>query len=133
MLKEDVPTEQRTIATMKTVLVDKTKLIETLRANLDTHRSEFETALDGYRNRSIELLEDHIARIRSGKVERVYVALPVPEDHTDDYERAVATLEWTLLDKVELTIAEFDQYVRDNWAWKGEFASTNALYSGSAR
>jgi hypothetical protein len=129
MLKEDVPER----ATMQSVVVDKMKLIETLRTNLATHREQFEEALSGYRVRCIELLEEHIERIRRGKVERVMVSLPMPEDHTDDYERAISTLEWTLLDTVELSIAEFDQYVRDNWRWKGEFTATSTMYAtGSA-
>jgi hypothetical protein len=118
-----------TRASMEQVVVPKDKLRDTLEANKATHRAEFEKALEGYRNRSIELLEEHIDRIKKGKVEQVFVSLPIPEDHTDDYDKALLTLEWTVFDEVVLSIREFDMYVRDNWAWKNEFASTNALYS----
>jgi len=118
-----------TRASMEEVVVKKDKLLDTLKTNRATHRAEFEKALEGYKARSVELLEEHIERIKNGKVERVYVQLPVPEDHTDDYDRAIATLEWTVFDEVELSIREFDWYVRDNWTWKHEFATTNAMYS----
>jgi hypothetical protein len=118
-----------TRASMEQVVVKKDHLRDALEANKATHRAEFEQALAGYRTRSIELLEEHIARIKNNKVEQVFVSLPMPEDHTDDYDKALLTLEWTVFDEVVLSIREFDCYVRDNWVWKNEFATTNALYS----
>lgn len=116
-------------ASFDTVVVQKDKLVETLTANRDAHRAIFEEALEGYKTRSVELLEEHIERIKKGKVERIVVSLPVPEDHTDDYDRALTSLEWSIFDEVELTMREFDQYVRDNWSWKGEFTATTSLYN----
>jgi len=116
-------------ASFDTVVVQKDKLVETLTANRDAHRAIFEEALEGYKVRSIELLEEHIERIKKGKVERIIVSLPVPEDHTDDYDRALTSLEWSIFDEVELSMREFDQYVRDNWSWKGEFTATTSMYN----
>lgn len=116
-------------ASFDTVVVQKDKLVETLTTNRDAHRAIFEEALEGYKTRSVELLEEHIERIKKGKVERIVVSLPVPEDHTDDYDRALTSLEWSIFDEVELTMREFDQYVRDNWSWKQEFAATTSLYN----
>lgn len=120
---------QITRASMEQVVVKKDDLRQTLVANKTAHRAEFEKAIEGYRNRCIELLEEHIERIKKGKVEVVQVFLPVPEDHTDDYDKAILTLDWTVFDEVVLSIREFDMYVRDNWTWKNEFATTNAMYS----
>lgn len=122
----DTPVQR---ASFDTVVVQKDKLVETLTANRDAHRAIFEEALEGYKTRSIELLEEHIERIKKGKVERIMVSLPVPEDHTDDYDRALTSLEWSIFDEVELSMREFDQYVRDNWSWKGEFTATTSLYN----
>jgi hypothetical protein len=122
-----------TRADMNSVIVKKDALLETLKANRGTHRAVFEEALIGYKDRAIELLTEHIERIKKGKVEKVFVSLPQPEDHTDDYDRAIATLEWTIFDEVELTINEFDMYVRDNWRWKQEFVGTTSLYNSNAR
>lgn len=116
-------------ASMEEVVVKKDKLLQALQTNRAQHRAEFDKALEGYKARSVELLEEHIERIKKNKVERIFVQLPVPEDHTDDYDRAIATLEWTVFDEVELTIREFDMYVRDNWSWKNEFATTSAMYA----
>ena len=118
---------------MNTVAVRKSELIEILQQNRESHRASFDEAIQGYRARSIELLEEHIQRIRSGKVERVLVSLPVPEDHTDDYDRVIAQMNWDIREEIELTSREFDQYVRDNWTWKQEFLTTSGLYTGSGQ
>lgn len=120
-------------ASMDTIVVEKQRLVDILQVNRATHRQMFEEALAGYKKRAVELLEEHIERIKAGKVERVYVALPEPADHTDDYDRALANLEWTIFDTVELSAQEFDQYVRDNWRWKQEFLTTNATYTQAGR
>lgn len=122
-----------TRASMDQVVVRKDKLREALTTNRASHREQFETALEGYRTRSIELLEEHIDRIKNGKVEQVFVSLPIPEDHTDDYDKALLTLDWTVFDEVVLSIREFDMYVRDNWAWKHEFTTTSAMYTGAGQ
>lgn len=118
-----------TRADMSTVVVKKDKLMESLTQNRAAHRAIFDEALEGYRDRAVELLNEHIERISKGKIERVMVVLPQPEDHTDDYDRAILTLEWTVFDEVALTINEFDMYVRDNWRWKEEFVGTTSLYN----
>ena len=118
-------------ASFDTVVVQKDKLVETLTSNRDAHRAIFEEALAGYKTRSVELLEEHIERIRKGKVERIIVSLPVPEDHTNDYDRALTSLEWSIFDEVELSMREFDMYVRDNWSWKDEFTNTTSMYNSA--
>lgn len=118
-------------ASMNTVVVDKTKLLEQLEANRDAHRDVFIEALAGYKAKVLELLEEKIERVRKNAVERVYIDLPMPEDHTEDYDRAIATLKWTLLDEVTLTIQEFDMYVRDSWGWKRQWTTSNSVYAAS--
>lgn len=126
-------TDEAKHANMSTIIVKKDRLLETLQQNREKHREIFEEALAGYKQRSIELLEEHIERINSGSVERVFVSLPVPEDHTEDYDRAIDNLTWSIYDTVELSAREFDSYVRDAWAWKQEFVTTSSMYAGSAK
>lgn len=123
----DLETPER--ASFGEIVVEKARLKQTLTENRAKHRAMFDEAIEGYRTRSIELLEEHIERIKKNKVERIMVSLPIPEDHTDDYDRALENLEWTIFDTVELSAQEFDQYVRDNWRWKQEFAATTSLYN----
>ena len=116
-------------ADLSTVVMPKDKVIEIILANRDAHRAVFDEAMDGYEVRSIELLQEHITRIKKGKRERIMVSLPVPEDHTSDYDRVLSILEHDTRQEVELDAREFDQYVRDNWSWKGEFTATTSMYN----
>lgn len=85
--------------------------------------------MDGYRDKVIEILEDHIDRIKANAPERVSVSLPMPEDHTEDYDRVLAQLAWSLDDELELNEQEFNTYVRDQWGWRDAFAQTYAMYT----
>lgn len=114
---------------MDSTLVEKQKLIDTLTTNRGNHRAIFEQALVGYRARAIELLEEHIARISAGKVEKVEVYLPIPEDHTEDYDRAVELLQWETRDKIMLSRRDFETYVLDRWTWMNEFNTTSQQYT----
>lgn len=118
---------------MKDIKVKKTDLLVKLRENLKEHQAIFDEAVVGYKSRAVELLEDHIARIKRGKLERVHVMLPVPENHKSDYERVIAMLEMSVDDTIEIPESEFQAYVMDDWAWKQQFLTASAEYSSMAR
>lgn len=121
-----------TIRGLNTVLVGKEQLLEQVRENRETHREKFEEAMDGYKRKAIELLEDHIDRIKRNAPERVRVDLPYPIDHTDDYDRIIKQLEWSLDNQIELNEQEFNTYVRDQWGWKEAFSETHTMYTSSS-
>jgi hypothetical protein len=117
---------------VREVTVSKAELIEKLTVNRAAHRAIFEEAVKGFRTRSIEVLDEHIDRIRLGSMEGVYVTLPTPSDHTNDYDRALAMLEMSVDDQVTIAAQQFSELVMDDWSWKREFLTTNAAYSVSA-
>lgn len=55
--------------------------------------------------------------------------LQYPENHTNDYERAIRMMNSSIYEEVQLTVAQYDQYVLNNWEWKNKFliASNNIL------
>ncbi len=113
---------------MNTVKVMKSELLAKIGANREQHRNEFEKALAGYRERCIEELEARLVDLRAGRRFDVAIRLPVPEDHTDDYNRVITMLEMSVDDEIEIYEQEFSQYVMDQWSWKGAFTTTNATY-----
>lgn len=117
---------------MENIRVRKEDLVETLTKNRAEHRKVFEEAVAGYRKKSIELLEEHLERIKEGSLVRVYVSLPAPSDHTDDYDRALKMLEWSLDDEIQIDEQTFAELVMDDWSWKREFYTTNSVYSAIA-
>lgn len=117
---------------MDKVTVRKEDLTKAVQANRDEHRKIFEEAVEGYKKRAIELLEQHIDRIKKGRVERITVSMPVPEDHTHDYDRVLKMLNMSTATEVELDEHRFAQYVMDDWAWQRQFLTDSSAFSAMA-
>ena len=118
-------------ASMNSVIVEKDRLLSALKENRDKHRAVFLEAMAGYKAKALQLLDEHTERVKNNAIEQINIHLPMPSDHTEDYDRAIATLDWTVLGEVELTIQEFDMYVRDSWGWKREWTTANSVYAQS--
>jgi hypothetical protein len=113
---------------MRTITVSKEDLIATLRENRDSHRDIFIAAQQAYRDKMIEELDRALAEARTGGQIRRDFTLPVPEDHTEDFNTAIAMLEWHQAKTVELEQYEFQQYVENEWGWQKSWAANTAAY-----
>jgi hypothetical protein len=61
------------------------------------------------------------------------LGLVYPQDHSQDYDRAIRMMQASIYDEVELTVNEFDAYVLNNWEWKNNFLFSNSVYVAAAR
>ncbi len=61
-----------------------------------------------------------------------YWPLKFPSNHLDEYQRIIDMLKFSVADKIELSLTDFDCYVRNNWAWKKDFVATNFAYASGA-
>jgi len=113
---------------MDTITVKKDDLINTMRDNRDVHRETFLAAQDAYRIAVIAELDRMLAEAKAGMPVKRAITLPVPEDHTDDFDTAIQMLEWDTGDEVELTHHEFKQYVQNQWGWLASFAMNTQSY-----
>lgn len=117
---------------MKSIKIEREKLLEIVKANRENHRNIFLEALEGYRREVIRLLEERLEQARKGKRVTHIISLVQPMDQTREYDRVIRMLELTIDNPVELTEMEFAQYVQDEWNWRGAFLHSNAAYSVSA-
>ena len=117
---------------MDEVIVFKTQLFEKLRENRDKHRAIFKDALEGWKQRVLEELEVCVKLAKTGTKYITSVNLPMPIDHTEEYDTVIAMVEWSVDEKIELTRGEFEQYVLNNWMWMPDFISTSTSYSSSS-
>lgn len=117
---------------MNKIRVKKVDLLDALRKNREGHRAIFEEALEGYHKKVVEELERRLADARANKRFDVSIRLVQPEDHTEDYDRAIEMLEMDLNDEQELSTQEFAQFVQDDWGWRQQFLTSNAMYSTAA-
>jgi hypothetical protein len=117
---------------METVTVKKDDLIEVVKKNRAEHRAIFEEAVIGYQTQCLELLEEHIKRLKKNSKYRVAINLPIPEDHTADYDRALTMLGMSVHDEIEMSEHDFAQYVMDDWGWQRAFLASSSNYSAMA-
>lgn len=99
-----------------------------LQENLLTHRGIFEKAIERFREEAVRRLQERIDDIKSGNSTATYVQLPVPEDHSADYERAIRMLTMHTATTITLPESTYRQFYEDDWAWKERWAGTNASY-----
>ncbi len=116
---------------MKTIEVNKTKLLEIIKKNRDAHRALFEEAWEGYRQESIRVHEENLKALRSGKKVAVVFYEQAPQDHTKDYDLVIRMLEMDISSTIELDQQQFSNYVDDNWNWKQQWVGGNAKYSAT--
>lgn len=119
---------------MRNITVDKANLLSTLRANRDAHHAEYEEAVEVYKRRFVveaqHFADDAINRSKAGIPFDAFMWLPVPEEHTDDYDRVIALMEWELADTVELSESDFRCYVLNEWGWMSSFTANTRSYTG---
>lgn len=116
------------------VTVNKADLREKVQRNRDNHRLIFEEALEGYRLQAIEALDERIKDFRKGRIPDLMeiIRLPVPQDHTSDYDRVLEMLDMHQGDTIDISQEDFANYVRDDWSWKKQFLSTASNYTSRA-
>ncbi len=114
---------------MKNIVVDKEQLLVALKSNRDEHEAIFIDAQKGYRAKVIQELDKMLQAARDGGPIKTYVQLDAPTNQTEDYNRAIQMLQWSVDDKHELTELEFNQFVLNVWSWSGLCDTTNAAYT----
>lgn len=114
---------------MKDIRVDKAQLLTEMRHNRDTHQAEYDKAVIAFRSRATALMEQQLELARNGGEIKLHVSLPVPEIHTDDYERAIAMLEWELDKEISLTETDFNTFVLNKWGWAASFTANTMSYN----
>jgi hypothetical protein len=117
---------------MDTITVSKADLIETLKKNRAEHKALYDKAVTAYTRRFVDeakrFAEESVRRAANGMAFAHFQWLPVPEEHTEDFDRALDMLAWDINDTVELSTYEFQQYVQNNWKWGQSFTSNTTSY-----
>lgn len=140
----------------RTVEVNRFRLLTTLSTNKEKHVAEYEEAMAGYKAVLLEKLEESFADAKNKLeekhakikakiekftdsdiskqhdtfllVEQVTVEMKVPRSFEKDYDAAIDMAHWDVRDTLELTHAEFNCFVRDQWDWKSGFEAVSTMY-----
>ena len=140
--------------------VDRLKLVEILQTNRQKHINDYKEALAGYREQAatkfqeayeqakVKLeknLKSGMARIEEFDpanpkgmsdylvlVEQIGIEMRVPKDYSKEYDAAIDMAKWDVRETLELSHAEFQCFVRDEWDWTNEFAQVSMLYKSKS-
>jgi len=102
------------------VRMKKEKLIEILRQNLTKHNEIFKAAVEGYWVEAEEVLKTKLASVQAKaviceKTEFRDLGVAYPENHAEDYEEIILSLELSVHDEVELNQNQFKAYIQNKW------------------
>jgi hypothetical protein len=120
--------------------VNREKLLAKVKENRARHAEIYEEALEGYRVKCFEVLNELVDSAGNCIKEGKYTVdlsplnkLIKPQHALDTYDTVISTLEF--LDDVwfELNDDEMKMWVLDKWSWQKKFLADNKDYSGTAR
>jgi hypothetical protein len=117
---------------MKSVKVGTGKLLEILKSNREMHIAEYESAMLEFRKDAIKELNEILEIAESGGEIQLHLSLVRPTSFESSYNTVIKMLELSEESTVELSSQEFQQYVEDNWVWKGGFLATTSMYNAKA-
>lgn len=140
----------------RTVIVNREDLFVTLVQNRSQHIKNYEEALKNYKQELLEKvtksfekaekdlsirkqeLLNRVANLTDEEVKeqddyvviinQVVVDMESPKCFSNEYETAIDMVKWDTRDKLELTTAEFNCFVRDKWSWSNTFEMTSMKY-----
>lgn len=104
---------------MDNVTVKRTDLLEKLKENRTNHSQLYKDAVEGFFTDTKKKLEKALARIEKNEIISS-VSVTQPTDHTEKYDEAIAMLEMSVSDEIELRSSEFNNYVLDKWVSQAE-------------
>lgn len=138
------------------VVVDRLRLIETLKDNRNNHVANYRSALVAYKRVAKKRLDEQVAELRkqikklrdhalveinnfnidhptelSGILicRTTTVDIITPVSYEEHYDAAIAMAEWETSDTIKLTASEFNCFVRDIWEWSEAFESHTMEYT----
>lgn len=114
------------------VTIEKALVLEALHKNMEEHKRTFQKAMEVYRQKAIEAFEAKIDALKNGRWISHTLNLPIPEEHTNDFQRVINMLQRDINDTVELTENDYRVYIDNEWNWQRAFLSNTTAYLGAA-
>ncbi len=116
---------------MRSVKIDKKKLLTIVKENKSKHIIEYNESVEDYKSAAIKLASEHIELAKSGKLSEIAKIKSMPQapiSYEKEYDRAIRMLELSVDKEIELEDDIFNQLVLDEWVWKNQFVSSSMLY-----
>ncbi|CAL9958356.1 hypothetical protein VPHD479_0033 [Vibrio phage D479] len=114
----------RNAVALNEVIVNRDKLLETVKANAEQHDVIYAEAMEAWREKSITFHRKQAAFIKKHGRENELLQRPThPQSNAAEYKRAIRMIEMSTMDELQLTAQQFNQLVMDEWNWSHAFRS----------
>jgi hypothetical protein len=116
---------------MRSVKIDKKKLLAIVRENKQKHILEYNESVKDFKELAIRIATTNLEIANTGeldKISRIKTIPQSPTSHEKEYERAIRMLELSVEKEIEVEEDIFNQLVLDEWAWKHQFVASASLY-----
>ena len=115
---------------MKTIMVQKGVVLETLEKNRVLHLKEYKEAMKNWAEMAITQLKDEIKELENHPEDaNLYFNLQKPESHVDDYDKAIGMMKFEVRDEVEITEEDYSRFFLDEWNWSDGFKHLTTVYN----
>ena len=121
---------------MESITVKTDDLLVKLQENKNLHVTEYKNLTALYRKSLIEKFNDTLELLDTENVDvydiELHFGLPIPQDHSNDYDNAIAMLEMTTQEEIQLSESDFMKFVRNQWNWSHGTFEISKFYSGNS-
>lgn len=111
------------------VKVQKAKLLKALKDNKKKHDADYASGVASYREEAEKALRKRAIEVRDGKTMSTRFDLPEPRTYSAEYDRAIAMVEWSTEEVLDLDEGDFRAFVLDEWDWKNAFVGSTQVYN----
>ena len=114
--------------TSRTVNVKRLELLEMLKKNKAIFISEYKQAMIDFKQKMIGELEAALIKANAGELEKLYISVSPPTDHSDDYQEVIDMMEVSVDDVINLDSEAFKAYYKNEWSWTNQFKTLVGSY-----
>lgn len=116
---------------MSAITVDKGHLLQVVTENRAKHAAAYKEAVAAYRIAALARLTELASDVQADPPRQVIWALPLPEQHLADYDKALRMMEMDINGEVILGEDAYDHLVEDHWDWRERFVANTLSYTSA--
>ena len=119
---------------MNAIKMNRTELLDIVRANKLTHIAQYEESVIDYKNLVLQIALANVKLAKTGdteKFKKMKATPSAPTSYEDSYKRAIRMLELSVEDIIEVEEDVFNQLVLDEWTWKRGFTAATMSYKAA--
>lgn len=114
---------------MKNVILNKKDLLDSLLSNRELYVKEFEEIKKEYKIQLIESLNNLLDIAKKDPFnENITLHHARPVSYESDYHDAIAMVEMSAVDQIEISKSEFKSFVLNQWDWSNSFEFEKSIY-----